>query len=108
MKQHIYLLIIFIVIPIVRMFRSQIISRFIYTHTTSPTEAKQLKDIGLANLLLLKVLIYRGVIKETDGNKYYLDLDRNYELENDKVKYIIGFVILVLAAIAIVYFSVNK
>jgi hypothetical protein len=106
MERHIISLLLFILIPVIRMNRSLIISRFIYTRTTSPSEAKQLKDIGLANLFLITFMKYRGVIKTGSNDTYYLDLDRNYEVENGRKKYLIGLAVVAAAAFIIVTLTV--
>ena len=77
--------------------RNQIMNKFFYTETLSPQTAKQFKDIGVTDLFMVKAMIYRGILKAADNDRYYLDLDRKYEIEKSKEKYLI--VVIAIAAI---------
>jgi hypothetical protein len=93
---------------IVQYSRNQILNKFFYTDTLTPESAKQFKDIGVTDLLMVKVLIYRGILKGVGNNKYYLDLERKYEIEKNKEKYLIGLIVLaivfLIVAVSVVYF----
>lgn len=49
---------------------------------------------------MVKILLYRGIIKAAGNNRYYLDLDRKYEVEKSKEKFL--FAIVILASIFLV------
>ncbi|MFA5835278.1 MAG: hypothetical protein WDA22_17495 [Bacteroidota bacterium] len=100
--------IVLIIIAFVQYSRNQIINKFFYTDTLSPESAKQFKDIGVTDLPIVKVLLFRGILKAAGNNKYYLDLERKYEIEKAKEKYLIGLIILatvfLIVAVAVLYF----
>ena len=81
--------------------RNQIMNKFFYTDTLSSQSAKQFKDIGVTDLIMVKILLYRGIIKAAGNNRYYLDLDRKYEVEKSKEKFLFAIVILASIFLAI-------
>jgi len=89
-----YIGIAFFVMIISQYSRNQIMNKFFYTDTLSPQSAKQFKEIGITDLIMVKILLYRGIIKAAGNNRYYLDLDRKYDLEKSKEKFLIAIVIL--------------
>ncbi|MHB1050541.1 MAG: hypothetical protein ACYC09_10710 [Bacteroidota bacterium] len=76
-------------------------NKFFYTDTLSSQSAKQFKDIGVTDLIMVKILLYRGIIKAAGNNRYYLDLDRKYEVEKSKEKFLFAIVILASIFLAI-------
>lgn len=86
--------ILLFVSAVVKYGRAQIMNRFLYTDTISPQSAKRFKDVGVTDLLLVKFLIYRGILKNASGDLYYLDLDRKYQIEKGYERYLTGLVIV--------------
>ncbi len=104
-----YIGIAFFVMIISQYSRNQILNKFFYTDTLTPQSAKQFREIGVTDLIMVKLLLYRGILKAAGNNRYYLDLDRKYEIEKNKEKFLIALVILasifLIIAAAVTLFS---
>jgi hypothetical protein len=106
---NIYLLLILIYFfgwTVVKISRHHIISRFLYTGTISPQSAQQWKDIGVTDTILVKVLIFQGILKVADNNKYYLDLDRKFQYEKTTSNILIGGVSVAIIVFVVVFFFI--
>ena len=91
---------------VIRISRYQIMSRFLYTQTVSPESAKQLKDIGLTDTILMKPLIFQGILKVVDDRKYYLDLDRKFQYEKTTSKILVVGASAAIIVFVIVFFFI--
>ena len=93
---------------VVRISRYQIMSRFLYTQTVSPQSAKQLKDIGVTDTILMKPLIFQGIVKLVDDGKYYLDLDRKFQYERTTSKIlVVGTSVAIIVSVIVFFFILH-
>jgi hypothetical protein len=90
----------------VKISRHQILSRFLLTATVSPQSAKLLKDLGVTDTILVKALVWHGILKVADGGQYYLDLDRKFQYEMMKSKLLIAWASVVIVVFVIVFFFI--
>jgi hypothetical protein len=85
----------------------KIIRRFIDSGTTSPGTSKTWVELNLRRGLMFKRLINRGVIIETNPERYYLHLENLAEYNNRRRKLILIFlaVLIVLILLDVILLS---
>jgi len=74
--------------------------------TTSPSSAKTLSEIGITDSNLLRILVRRKVIVQTQGDKYYLDevrLKQTNQLRNRMALIPIVLILISLLVLLIYY-----
>jgi hypothetical protein len=91
---------------VVKISRYQILSRFLLTATVSPQSAKQLKDLGVTDTILVKAFVFQGILKVVDDGQYYLDLDRKFQYEKKKSTILIGGASVAIIVFVIVFFFI--
>lgn len=104
---NIYLpIILLVIINIIQFNRRRIINKFYQTEALSLAAAKTFNEVGVADRVHTKILVYRGIIKEAGNGRYFLDQSRIDELEQlslTYLKYITGAAILFLMSAAMYY-----
>lgn len=95
---------IFIILIIVQNSRRRIVTKFYQTETLSLATAKLFNEVGVADRVYTKVLIYRGIIKDAENNRFFLDQSRISELERHSLtilKYITVAAIVFLTGVVL-------
>lgn len=87
--------------------RRRIIRAFLEAGATGPGTAKTLDEVKLSKSLLLHIQKLRGVVVELAGGRYYLDVERNREVERFRRILVLCVAVLAVAA-ALVLWYVNQ
>lgn len=77
-----------VIIEMLRYRRKRVLSVFLYTNTVLPLNAKQWKELKITDMLAAKMLLRTGLLKETEGERFYLDLQRRDEMDWHRIRFI--------------------
>jgi hypothetical protein len=102
---YLYLpIVFFIIVNIVQHRRRRIINKFYDADALTPSTAKTFTEVGVADGIVAKLMLNRGVLRSTEEGRYFISLSRIEELDRNsltRLKYIAGAAGLFLIAAGI-------